>query len=91
MVNCSNTPVEVIDMEYPYLLPIEYSRRENSAGGGRYRGGMGQVRAYEILQGGVTFAMFADRMRIAPEMEVERHLGRQLSVESDRLDGLVTQ
>jgi N-methylhydantoinase B len=65
--NCANTPIEVIDMEFDYLRPLEYSVLPDSAGGGEFRGGLGQRRAYEVLSDGVTFSMYVDRMRIAPQ------------------------
>ena len=64
--NCSNTPIEVVDMEFDFLRAVEYSVIPDSGGDGQFRGGLGQRRAYEVLTDGVTFAMYVDRMRIAP-------------------------
>ena len=65
--NCSNTPVEALDMEYDYFRVADYRLLPDSAGAGRFRGGLGFARAYEITADGVVFAIYADRFRIAPE------------------------
>ena len=42
------TPVEVLESEYPVRVRA-YDVRRDSAGAGRFRGGMGSVREYELL------------------------------------------
>jgi len=64
--NCSNTPVEALDMEYDYFRVVDYGLTADSAGAGRHRGGLGFSRAYEMLKDDVTLALYADRFRIAP-------------------------
>lgn len=64
--NCANTPVEVLDMEYDFIRVAEYGLREGSAGAGRSRGGVGVVRIYDVLQNDVNFAIYTDRVRLAP-------------------------
>ncbi len=64
--NCSNTPVEALDMEYDYFRVVDYGLTPDSAGAGRHRGGLGFTRAYEMLKDDVTLALYADRFRIAP-------------------------
>ena len=64
--NCSNTPVEALDMEYDYFRVVDYGLIADSAGAGRHRGGLGFSRAYEMLKDDVTMAVYADRFRIAP-------------------------
>ncbi len=64
--NCSNTPVEALDMEYDYFRVVDYALLPGSAGAGRRRGGLGFTRAYEITRDDVIFAIYADRFRIAP-------------------------
>lgn len=49
MTNTSNLPVEALEMEYP-LMVEKYALSENSGGAGKYRGGMGVVRAIRILE-----------------------------------------
>ncbi len=64
--NCSNTPVEALDMEYDYFRVVDYGLAPDSSGAGRHRGGLGFTRAYEVLKDDVSFALYADRFRIAP-------------------------
>jgi len=64
--NCANTPVEALDMEYDYFRVVDYGLRPDSSGAGKHRGGLGLIRAYEITRDDVTFAIYADRFRIAP-------------------------
>ena len=65
--NCSNVPIEAMDMEYPFFRVEEYSLREGSGGAGRQRGGMGFCRKYRVIADEVEFATYSDRFRIAPE------------------------
>jgi N-methylhydantoinase B len=64
--NCSNTPAEVIDSEYDFFRVSAYGMRPDSAGAGRRRGGMGLVRAFDVLKDGVNFALYADRFAVPP-------------------------
>lgn len=47
MTNTSNLPVEALEMEYP-LMVEKYALAENSCGAGKYRGGLGIIRAIKI-------------------------------------------
>jgi N-methylhydantoinase B len=49
MTNTLNTPVEVLELNYP-LRVNEYSLRKNSAGQGEHNGGEGLVRSITLLQ-----------------------------------------
>jgi N-methylhydantoinase B len=49
MTNTLNTPIEVLEMEFP-LRVWRYQLRSGSGGNGRHRGGDGVVREYEFLQ-----------------------------------------
>jgi N-methylhydantoinase B len=49
MTNTLNTPIEVLEMEFP-LRVRRYQLRSGSGGKGRHRGGDGLVREYEFLQ-----------------------------------------
>ena len=48
MSNTLNTPVEALEQVFPFRI-TEYRVRKGSGGEGRYRGGDGVVRAYEML------------------------------------------
>ncbi len=67
MSNCSNTPVEVLDMEFDFFRVKEYGLIEDSGGPGKFRGGLGIRRRYEILDDDVQFAQYGDRFRFKPE------------------------
>ena len=49
MTNTLNTPVEVLELNYPLRIR-QYSIRKDSGGSGEFRGGDGVVRQYEFLE-----------------------------------------
>jgi N-methylhydantoinase B len=51
MTNTMNTPVEALELSYPFRVR-EYSVRRRSGGAGRHRGGDGLVREYEFVSPG---------------------------------------
>ena len=65
--NCSNIPIEAMESDYPFFRVVDYSLRSSSGGDGKFRGGMGFQKVYQILLDNVTFATYGDRFRIAPE------------------------
>jgi N-methylhydantoinase B len=65
--NCSNTPVEALDMEYDFFRVISYELAPDSFGHGAFRGGAGFSRRYLVLKDNVSFALYADRFRIRPD------------------------
>jgi N-methylhydantoinase B len=65
MSNVMNTPVEVIEAEYP--LRVECCElRPDSAGAGRHRGGIGLRRAYRVLDDSAEVTTMIERMRVKP-------------------------
>jgi N-methylhydantoinase B len=64
MTNTLNTPVEVLEMTYPFRV-IEYSIRPRSGGSGRHAGGAGLVRTYEFLQP-ADVTVVSERRRLQP-------------------------
>lgn len=64
--NCANTPIEATDMDFSHFRIIGYGLLPDSCGHGKYRGGLGFYRSYEILKDGVNFAIYADRFRLSP-------------------------
>jgi N-methylhydantoinase B len=46
--NCSNVPIESMDMEFDYFRVLHYGLREGSGGAGRHRGGLG-LAAWDML------------------------------------------
>jgi N-methylhydantoinase B len=65
MSNVMNTPVEVIEAEYPLRVECCELRRA-SAGAGRHRGGVGLRRAYRLLDERAEVTTMIERMRVAP-------------------------
>ena len=65
MSNVMNTPVEVIEGEYP-LAVEEQTLRPGSGGDGRHRGGLGVRRAYRVLADDVVFTSMLERRIVPP-------------------------
>ena len=65
MTNTLNTPVEVLENEYPVMV-VEYQLRPDSGGPGEWRGGLGVTRAIKLLEGEATLTIVSDRCRHRP-------------------------
>jgi N-methylhydantoinase B len=65
MTNTRNTPVEVIESNYP-LRVERYELRRDSCGAGKYRGGLGIRRDIRVLEDGTEFSLLSDRRRYKP-------------------------
>jgi len=65
MTNTMNTPVEAIEIAYPFII-THYSLIPDSGGPGRYRGGLGIRRDYRILDHHPTFSLLAERRKTRP-------------------------
>lgn len=65
--NCSNAPVESLDLDYDWFRVAGYALEPDSFGMGAQRGGAGLRRRYEILRDDVQLAIYSDRFRLAPE------------------------
>jgi N-methylhydantoinase B len=65
--NCSNIPMEAMELDYGFFRVENYALIPDSGGKGKHRGGLGFEKSYRILEDGVTFATYGDRFRIAPE------------------------
>ncbi|MCY4103851.1 MAG: hydantoinase B/oxoprolinase family protein [bacterium] len=55
-----NIPVEVLESRYPIRVH-QYAVSPDSGGRGRWRGGLGVVREYEVLADGVTLSTWFER------------------------------
>jgi N-methylhydantoinase B len=64
MTNTLNTPIEVLEMNFPLRL-LRYQLRDGSGGDGQHRGGDGLVREYEFL-GPATVTLLTERRRHRP-------------------------
>lgn len=58
--NCMNLPVEALERDAPIRVH-RTGLREDSGGPGQFRGGLGIVREYEVLEGEVTFTYRGER------------------------------
>ncbi|MEJ0069048.1 MAG: hydantoinase B/oxoprolinase family protein [Pseudomonadota bacterium] len=61
--NCSNAPAEYVEAQFPFLRIRRYGLYEGSAGAGRQRGGLGEIRDYDILADDVFLTVFSDRFK----------------------------
>lgn len=65
--NISNTPVEILENTLPVLIH-QKTFRTDSAGAGRYRGGLGQVMDIELMADAPCKAAFlSERIKFAPQ------------------------
>ncbi len=64
MTNTLNTPIEVVEMNFPLKINT-YSIREHSAGLGKNPGGHGLIREYEFLQK-TTVTLLTERRTTSP-------------------------
>jgi len=65
MTNTMNTPIEVIERELPVLF-TRYEIRPRSGGPGKWRGGMGVIRAFKLLAPKATLTIIGERVKRRP-------------------------
>ena len=65
LTNTENAPVEELELYQPVRVQ-RYALIPDSAGAGRWRGGLGVVREYRFTRDGMTFSLMTDRAKIAP-------------------------
>jgi N-methylhydantoinase B len=65
LTNGMNTPVESVEIEFPFLEVLRYGLVQDSGGPGTYRGGLAMERRYRIAADGVNFGLHSDRHRHA--------------------------
>jgi len=65
MTNTLNTPIEAIERTMPMLITA-YEFAEASAGDGRFRGGSGLVRGFQLRAGTATASLLAERHAVRP-------------------------
>jgi len=85
--NTRNNPVEDIESHLP-LRVLTYELRENVAGPGMWRGGIGSIRAFELLEDGAV-SVEGDGQRFRPWGFQGGTDGSPARVELSHLDGSV--
>ena len=89
--NCSNAPVESLDIDYEFFRIVGYELAPDSFGLGARRGGAGFTRRCEILRDDVQLAIYSDRFRLAPEGLLGGEPGQRGSCRVFRADGRVEE
>jgi N-methylhydantoinase B len=83
--NTRNNPVEDIESHLP-LRVLNYELRENVAGPGQWRGGIGSIRSFELLEDGAV-SVEGDGQRFNPWGFLGGSDGSPAKVELSHLDG----
>ena len=65
ITNMANTPIESIEADQPLLIN-RYGYMPDTAGAGKYRGGLGMIREYTLLADEATVQIRSDRTRFLP-------------------------
>jgi N-methylhydantoinase B len=63
--NQANVPVEMIEADYPIRIR-RYGLAPNTGGAGKFRGGLGLIREYEILADDIYFGVRSDKATHPP-------------------------
>ncbi len=63
--NTENAPIEETEYGYPVRF-VRYGLVEDSDGPGKWRGGLGVQRDYEMIDHAASFTILADRAKLAP-------------------------
>lgn len=85
--NTRNNPVEDIESHLP-LRVLNYELRENVAGPGKWRGGIGSIRSFELLLDGAV-SVEGDGQRFRPWGFLGGSDGSPAKVELSHMDGSV--
>ncbi len=64
--SCRVTPVEAIERNCPNLRVEATALLPDSFGAGEFVGGMGLLRRYRVLEGGVRLSLYSDRFDLPP-------------------------
>ncbi|MBI3976811.1 MAG: hydantoinase B/oxoprolinase family protein [Chloroflexi bacterium] len=64
-VSTANTPCEVIELDYPLRIR-RYAYLQDTGGAGRYRGGLGMARDYQVLADDIMIQVRSDRRKVRP-------------------------
>jgi N-methylhydantoinase B len=64
VINVMNTPVEALETEFPIRID-RYELVPDSAGAGKYRGGLGSLREWHVLSEEMLFNLRTDRFKFS--------------------------
>ena len=64
--NCMNLPIEALELDVPIRIN-KTELRKGSGGAGKFRGGLGIIREYEVLKGEVIFTHRGERHAYAAQ------------------------
>ncbi|MCP3975035.1 MAG: hydantoinase B/oxoprolinase family protein, partial [bacterium] len=90
MVNTANTPVEVIEAEYPIEIGV-HRLRQGSGGGGAHQGGAGIIREYRVLADELWLTTMFDRRLVPPYGLCGGASGKPFRATLTRVDGSSTE
>ena len=65
ITNMANTPIENIESDQPLLI-TRYGYIPDTAGAGKYRGGLGMIREYQVLADETMLQIRSDRSKYLP-------------------------
>lgn len=65
--NCANTPIEATDAGFDFFRIRSYRLEPGSFGAGKWRGGAGFSRSFEILKDDVHFGIYSDHFVLAAQ------------------------
>ena len=65
MTNSMNTPIEVLESLYSIRF-LKYEMRKDSGGAGKWRGGVGLERSWQLLSSSATLSVLAERTIFPP-------------------------
>jgi N-methylhydantoinase B len=63
--NCMNIPAEALELEHPVRV-VHWRLRPGSGGAGRFRGGLGMDKGFQLLRGEATVTYRGERHRFVP-------------------------
>lgn len=87
--NCRNTPAEAFELSQDFFRVLCFELIPDSGGPGKYRGGLGARRCYEILEDNIRFSWASDRFQHRPEGLFGGQPGTCASIEIHRNDDTI--
>lgn len=84
--NCMNLPIEALELDVPIRIN-KTELRKGSGGAGKFRGGLGIIREYEVLKGEVIFTHRGERHAYAAQGILSGGAGALAKSVIYRLDG----